>query len=458
MITAAFDGPLTVGAPKGVELYALADIDDLSNFGLGSANNGGGTDGEEFVLPAVPLSAGSYIFVTSDDTGAQVFFESTANNYNAGSAISINGDDAVELFEFGIVIDVFGDINMDGTGTAWDHLDSWAHRNCEQTPNGGVFDAANWTFGGTNVFDGTMLNAEAANPMPVGAYEATCPSVVFGCTNPEACNFNMNATDDDGSCELIGDSCDDGNPLTENDVLQADCSCAGTAVATCDPVAWSIATVATNSDMDMWIDNGDGSYSANGFCGGGCQEVVDLWLVSNGFDYSSVTTSSLVFSLSENFGSTVLDLQYTTSYSGDPAASTWTSLGTYDAAGGYTADLSVLAGSPEVYFAFQYADDGADGYSNFVLSDLALTGDCPADVTVFDCPLEMVNFGDACDDGDAMTNNDLIQNDCTCAGTPFVLTNSCLLYTSDAADDLTRTVPLVIRLATKPNINTTPLS
>ncbi|MFK7755906.1 MAG: hypothetical protein AB8B53_03120 [Flavobacteriales bacterium] len=463
MITAAFDGPLTGGAPKGIELYALEDITDLSVFGLGSANNGGGTDGIEYTFPAESLDAGSYIFVTSDDTGAQTFFVSTATNYNAGSAISINGDDAVELFESGVVIDVFGDINTDGSGTAWDHLDSWAHRNCEQMPNGGVFNAANWSFGGTNVFDGTMLNSEANAPMPVGAYEATCPSVVFGCTNMMACNFNMNATDDDGSCELVGDMCDDLDPLTENDVLQSDCSCAGTAVVTCDPISWSIATVATNGDMDMWIDNGDGSYNVNGFCGGGCAEVVDLWLVSNGFDYSNVTTSSLVFSLAENFGSSALDLQYTTSYNGDPAASAWTSLGTYDAAGGFSIDLAALAGSSEVYIGFQYADDGADGYSSFTLSDLALTGDCPTDVTVFDCPTELANFGDSCndqdattfndvvledcscagtpfdcvaelanigdscDDGDAMTNNDVIQNDCSCAGTPFTLTNDLII-------------------------------
>ena len=43
IITAVFDGPLTGGTPKGVELYVVNNIADLSIYGLGAANNGGGT-------------------------------------------------------------------------------------------------------------------------------------------------------------------------------------------------------------------------------------------------------------------------------------------------------------------------------------------------------------------------------------------------------------------------------
>jgi len=430
MITAVYDGPLSGGVPKGVELLALADIADLSTFGIGSANNGGGTDGEEFTFPADALAAGTYIFVSNDDSGAQTYFASAATNYNAGATMSINGDDAIELFEFGQVIDTFGDIDADGTGTDWEYLDSWAHRNCEQSPNAGAFNTANWTYGGINILDGTSLNSESSNPMPVAAFEATCPSVVFGCTNGSACNFNSNATDDDGSCELPGDSCDDGDSLTENDVLQSDCSCAGTAVATCDPITWTPAEVVTNSGFNnngAFTDAGSGTFTVNGFCGGGCAEELDTWLVSNGFDFSSVTSSTFVFDLAENFGSTTLELSYTDSYAGDPAAATWTSLGSFDAAGSNSVDLSSLAGMSSIFIGFQYADDGADGYSSFTLSNLALTGDCPSDVTVFDCPTEGANFGDACDDGDAGTNNDIIQSDCSCAGTPFTLANDLII-------------------------------
>ena len=50
LISGVFDGPLSGGTPKGVELFATADIADLSSYAIGSANNGGGTDGAEFVL------------------------------------------------------------------------------------------------------------------------------------------------------------------------------------------------------------------------------------------------------------------------------------------------------------------------------------------------------------------------------------------------------------------------
>lgn len=51
--------------------------------------------------------------------------------------------------------------------------------------------------------------------------------VVNGCTEPTACNFNSNANVEDGSCILVGDPCDDGNPDTQDDVILADCSCNG---------------------------------------------------------------------------------------------------------------------------------------------------------------------------------------------------------------------------------------
>ena len=40
-----------------------ADIADLSNYGIGVANNGGGTDGEEYVLPEGSAVAGQHILI-----------------------------------------------------------------------------------------------------------------------------------------------------------------------------------------------------------------------------------------------------------------------------------------------------------------------------------------------------------------------------------------------------------
>lgn len=168
IITAVFDGPITGGLPKGVELYVLNDIPDLSQYGLGSANNGGGTDGVEFIFPADAATAGDYIYVATEETEFMNFF-GFAPNYTDGS-MSINGDDAVELFCNEFVVDVFGDINTDGTGEAWEHTDGWVYRVDGTGPDGSTFVLENWTFSGVDALDGETSNSTAVTPVPVGTY------------------------------------------------------------------------------------------------------------------------------------------------------------------------------------------------------------------------------------------------------------------------------------------------
>ena len=83
--------------------------------------------------------------------------------------MSINGDDAIELFENGIVIDTFGDIDMDGTGTPWDYLDGWVKRISMTGPDGAIFSIASWTFSGINMLEGDT-NAATLSPFPIGGF------------------------------------------------------------------------------------------------------------------------------------------------------------------------------------------------------------------------------------------------------------------------------------------------
>jgi plastocyanin len=48
-----------------------------------------------------------------------------------------------------------------------------------------------------------------------------------GCMDSLACNYDVAATEDNESCLLIGDACDDGDETTQDDVIQEDCECAG---------------------------------------------------------------------------------------------------------------------------------------------------------------------------------------------------------------------------------------
>ncbi len=169
ILTGVIDGPLSMGLPKAVELYVQGDIADLSEFGLGAANNGGGSDGIEFTFPAGAASDGTFIYVTTDATGFTDFF-GFAPDHVTGSATNINGDDAIELFRNGDVIDVFGEINVAGSGQPWEYTDGWAYRNAMTGPDGSTFVLGNWSFSGVAALGGETSNASAATPMPIGTY------------------------------------------------------------------------------------------------------------------------------------------------------------------------------------------------------------------------------------------------------------------------------------------------
>ena len=152
VITAVTDGDLSGGNPKSIMLQAVAPVADLTAWGVGSANNGGGSDGQEFTLPAGSAATGD-VFVIVPNAPSQDFF---ANNFVqdftllVNGAANINGDDAIELFSDGNVVDIFGDINTDGTGEDWEYKDGFAQR-----LGGGpqAFDLANYSVN-NGAFDG----------------------------------------------------------------------------------------------------------------------------------------------------------------------------------------------------------------------------------------------------------------------------------------------------------------
>jgi predicted extracellular nuclease len=168
IITGVVDGDLAGGLPKVVELYVVNNMADLSTCGLGFANNGGGTDGEEFTFPAGGAASGSFIYASNEDAGFISFF-GFAPDYSSGS-ISMNGDDAIELFCNGVVVDVFGDINVNGDFEAWDYTDGWAYRVSNTGPDGSSFVLSSWSFSGRLGLDGETTNGAATVPVPIGSY------------------------------------------------------------------------------------------------------------------------------------------------------------------------------------------------------------------------------------------------------------------------------------------------
>ncbi|MDC3230587.1 hypothetical protein OBB01_04675, partial [Bacteroidota bacterium] len=163
-----FTVPAGGSSGKAIHLVATGNILDLSDYGIGVANNGGGTDGQEYTFPSISVSLGDHILLARDTSAMSSYFDICYSQFDiillAPSAISQNGDDAIELFHYGNVVETFGDINVDGTGTPWDYLDSWAYKDASGTI---TFDSTNyWIFGGVNCTDNSTTTYDSGCPYP----------------------------------------------------------------------------------------------------------------------------------------------------------------------------------------------------------------------------------------------------------------------------------------------------
>jgi hypothetical protein len=150
---------LSGSSGKAIHLYTTGDIASLSTFGVGVANNGGGTDGQEYTFPDIAVGAGMHILLSRDTVALAAYFEGCFDDFDlvleATDAISQNGDDAIELFFLDEVIETFADVDVDGTGEDWEYTDSWAYK----------MDGE-WIYGGPDCTDGAATNLTSACPYP----------------------------------------------------------------------------------------------------------------------------------------------------------------------------------------------------------------------------------------------------------------------------------------------------
>ena len=276
---------------KAIHVVASADIADLSSFGIGVANNGGGTDGEEYSFPAASVSAGDDILVVRSEEAMAAYFADCYSEFEhvfmGNSGISQNGDDAIELFEYTVVIETFGDINVDGSGEEWEYLDSWAYK----------VDGI-WTYGEVNCTDNTETTYDSDCPYPL------CPLTILGCMDAEACNYNMDATEDDGSCAELDEcgicggegiaegACDcEGNVLDECGVCggegipEGDCDCDGNVVDECG-VCGGEGIPEGDCDCDGNVADECGVCGGDGIAEGTCD--CDGTLPADGYDCDGV--------------------------------------------------------------------------------------------------------------------------------------------------------------------------
>lgn len=180
LISGIIDGPLPGGFPKGIEIYVVNDINDISMYGLEVAGNGSAATGPAYNFPADSYSAGDFIYVGKEDANSAAAFQQYLGvtlNYQTDE-VSHNGDDTIILYNGATIVDSIGEIGVDGTGTAWESLDGWGYRNDGAGPNA-TFDVTEWSFSGINALDGcdladdTGTNDACSSVFPVGTYSPT---------------------------------------------------------------------------------------------------------------------------------------------------------------------------------------------------------------------------------------------------------------------------------------------
>ena len=180
------------GGANGRALHFLAtgEIADLSIYGFGIANGGGGSDGQEYTFEAIQVAAGDDILVLRNTTAMSNYLGdcyAAFEHIYTNTGVNGSGDDAIELFMNGSVVETFGDIQNDGTGEVWEYTDSWAYK---------VDD--DWTYGALNCTDNstTIFNSSCLYPI-CSDYSSD------GCTESFACNYDETANSNDGSCTFF---------------------------------------------------------------------------------------------------------------------------------------------------------------------------------------------------------------------------------------------------------------
>jgi hypothetical protein len=287
-----------------------------------------------------------------------------------------------------------------------------------------------------NTFDCPQINANIGDACDDGIPGTFNDTVQEDCTcvgTPYDCQ-NLNAN--------IGSPCDDGDAATFGDVVLADCTCVGTPAQTNDTAcqAFDIACGASVSGTTLGT-----TAEVLGTCGTTDGTNGGVWYRLNNptnanvvlntcgslFDTKvrvfSGTCDALVCVGGNDDSQTCVPL----GQSGLLSTVAFTASANTDyfilvhgfgaAAGSYTLNVSceTILDCPDLGANIGDAcDDGDAGTFNDVVG-----ADCICAGTPYDCPALSANIGDACDDGDANTENDIVGADCTCAGTPITTCN-----------------------------------
>jgi hypothetical protein len=203
VLTGVASGPLGGSLPQFVEAYAACAVLDLSAYGLGRANaGGGGSGGQSYTFPADAVAAGSSVWISAESSQFEAFM-GFAPTYANPAATVLSGTEAVELYLEGRVVDRFGEpsYNLTAGGPSWAFANGWAYRASNGTVGLGgdqAFDAGEWTVrAGALVGADANADASSTDAFPAATY-APRPgwNPMAGCavTTPCSCSVSTDHT------------------------------------------------------------------------------------------------------------------------------------------------------------------------------------------------------------------------------------------------------------------------
>ena len=411
------------------------------------------------------LAPGAFAIIAANGTEfASVYGMAADISAGTGGPADSNGDDKIAIFDASDnTIDIYGTpgVSSNNASSADNFEDGRAERAVGVSGPNATWTASEWNTDNDQGFGdgaqdapagfdpGAWIGASNACGVSLGVATYTCNTNTLGDnndsvtinipylgSNPGITNVTTSSGgvvggDDpsgiaDGTITITGLSEGDSWDIT---LVGGDCD--GTmasgmvSVAECDPAPstcfdlslgielFELVTVASNSDMDEWTETG-GTYDMNGFCGGGCMEESNTWLIFGPLDMSVVSDLSLIFDATEGFDGSELNVQYTSDYSSlCPDSATWTSVQTIATTGSYSVDISGASGT-DVFIGIQYLDsDGS--FSSWSLSNVSIGafGACPTlgSRPTSDCAICDVTLGEAtytCATNTAGDNNDAV--------------------------------------------------
>jgi hypothetical protein len=145
--------PADVYAARFIELYnnSGSTIDFDSDVWYVCRQTNGGTTWEDKLLTGSVAAGDVYVLANNNDDAADAFYTNFGflADYNFGGS-SGNGDDAYFLYKggdhtSGMLVDIYGVIDIDGSGYDWEYTDAAAVRTPETSQPNSVWTASEWT-------------------------------------------------------------------------------------------------------------------------------------------------------------------------------------------------------------------------------------------------------------------------------------------------------------------------